>query len=275
MRRALLLGTVAFMAAGSVGLAADLRRDMIGGPPPAPAPYKAKPDYDWGGLYAGLHAGGTSADYKGEGNLTGSLLPVSEFIPLRDIMSSSVDNKLSDQKMSYGGYVGHNWTDEDLVYGLELDYTNFGGLKGQSSNSLGRSEAAEGTNVRNLQLSTKSSFKISDAAIVKARFGQSFDRLLPYGFIGIGAAQVDYSNSASAVGFVRDTATGQIVRGDTDSKSTRKNGPVLAAAAGLGVEYAVMDNVIVRGEYMFVGLAKANNATSYLNSVRAGVAAKF
>lgn len=277
MRRSLCL-TALFTVLTSQVSAADFRRDlMIGGPPPAPSTtYKPKPDFDWGGLYGGVQAGLASADFKGGQSLAGSMFPNSEFRGLRDSVIAGIENRFSDQKPAFGGFVGHNWQDEDLVLGVELEYTNFGDLKGGSSKSYGLQEAVAPNEIRSLTLASSTSYRIRDAMIAKARFGQAYDALLPYGFLGIGAVRADYKNQASGTGIVYDPADPQtVIRGDTDAKSARRNAPILAVAAGAGVDYAFTSNIVGRVEYMFLAAQKTQGTSAYINSLRAGVAAKF
>jgi len=281
MPRALLLGTLALVSSAVAVHAADLRSTILGGPPPAPAQYKPKIEYDWGGLYGGVHAGIALGDYRSAPvALSAGLFPISEFSPQIARYSTALATKLSDQKMQFGGFVGRNWTEGDLVLGLELDYTSFGGgLKGSGGSRINRFEFAEETGIdikRNVSVSNTSSFNYKDALLLKARFGQAFDRFLPYGFVGIGAVRVENFDSGSVTVSVTNAITDAIIRGpstETARKSYDRFVPALAG--GLGLDYAVTDNIILRGEYTFYGLGDMNGAEGYINAFHGGVAAKF
>jgi opacity protein-like surface antigen len=280
MPRALLLGTVALVASAVAVHAADLRSTILGGPPPAPAQYKPKIEYDWGGLYGGVHAGSAMADHRvTTGPVSAGLLSRTEFAA--EVVANTVPAKssLSDQAMQFGGFLGRNWTEGDLVFGFELDYTSFGDMKATNrSTARGLRTEVELTGVveRIVDTSNTNGFHYKDALIAKARFGQSFDRFLPYGFLGAGVVRVDHFSSGTARGVVVDALTNATLRGPLSEAGQRRfDRLVMTYAAGLGLDYAVADNIILRGEYTFYGLTEMNGAKGYINAFRGGVAAKF
>ncbi len=280
MRRSLCLTAVLVVLTGQAS-AADFKRDlMIGGAPPAPKQtYKPQPDYDWGGLYGGVQAGFGSADVDMQNmseRSANSTFRNSEYSSLLATTANAIRGTLSDQKPQFGVYAGHNWVEEDLVVGVELEYVNFGSLKGSRSDAQARRETIDPgppvlNRVAQVESSNKAVFK--DALIAKARFGQSYDRWLPYGFIGGGAVRADLTSKNTVT--VAETSDGIAQMQSSEAATIRRNRPVPALAAGLGVEYALADNIIARGEYMYLGMYDMSGAKGYINSLRAGVAAKF
>jgi opacity protein-like surface antigen len=282
MRRYFCLTALIVVLTGQAS-AADFRRDMIGGPPPMPnRNFKPQGEFDWGGLYGGVQAGFSSADVEMKETAekaANSTFRNSIFSPLIATTSNAIRGKMSDQKPQFGAYVGKNWVEGDLVIGLELDYVAFGDLKGQRSDEQARFEITQPgappdtPEIKNVtQVSASNRFVFKDAVIAKARFGQAFDRWLPYGFIGAGAVRADLRTETTvSVGLLTDDV-GSL---SPETVRIRRNRPVPALAAGLGLEYALADNIVARGEYMYLGLYGTNGTTGYVNSVRAGLAAKF
>jgi len=278
MRRSLCLTALCVALTGQAS-AADFRRDLIGGPPPAPSgAYKPQRDYDWGGLYGGVQAGLGAGDIDMQTTTekaANSTFRNSEYSSMIAITSNAVRGKMSDQKPQFGAYAGHNWVEDDLVIGLELDYVAFGDLKGSRSDTQARSETIDaGPPVlkRVTSVSSSNSFVYKDALVAKARFGQTYDRWLPYGFIGAGAVRADLRTETTVSVGVLTNDVGPL---SPETVRIRRNRPVPALAAGLGLEYALADNIVARGEYMYLGLYGMNGAKGYINSLRAGVAAKF
>ena len=278
MRRSLCL-TALCVALTSQASAADFRRDLIGGPPPVPSgTYKPQPDYDWGGLYGGVQAGLGAGDIDMQGTTekaANSSFRSSEFSPLIAVTSNAIRGKMSDQKPQFGAYLGQNWVEDDLVMGLELDYVSFGDLKGSRSDEQGRSDPSTPPEIKRVtQVTSSNRFVYKDALVAKERFGQAYERRLPNGFVGAGAVRADL-RSETTVAVEVSTNNVLTLSPDPQNVPIRRNRPVPALAAGLGLEYALADNIVARGEYMYLGLYGMNGAKGYINSLRAGVAAKF
>lgn len=147
--------TIAFSAAASM-LALGATSAMAAGPvvvtpaepvyTPAPAPVR-----DWSGAYGGLSFSGVSG---GMNENTGG--------PLLDL----------DSDTGLGLFAGYNWQSGNLVYGGELNYTNF------STPFTG----AAGSSV-------------DDSLELRARVGYAMDNVLLYGFVG--AARSDATFGAA------------------------------------------------------------------------------
>jgi outer membrane immunogenic protein len=111
----------------------------------------------------------------------------------------------------FGVLAGVNFQQGNFVFGLEGD-ASFGSLSGE-----------------NVFL-TVPDLDIDRIATVRARAGFAFDRIFLFGTAGFAVAEADAT--------------------ETRSTTEGSSGIHTGAIAGAGAEYAVYDNVFVRGEYM-------------------------
>ncbi|PZQ16886.1 MAG: hypothetical protein DI565_05695 [Ancylobacter novellus] len=155
------------------------------------------------------------------------------------------------------GFVGVNYQFEQVVVGAEADlsYADFGGKnRGCFRGFVCKANAGDwfGT--------------------IRGRVGFAMDRALFFGTAGLAIAEgVDFKRTGAPFSFDKD-----------------KSGTRYGYALGAGVDYAVTDNVILRGEYQYVDFGResvrAVNAIGggqpakidqVAHIVRAGVAYKF
>lgn len=105
---------------------AALAADYSAPPLPEPTYVQPKEEFNWGGLYGGIHANVTSADFKNSNTIT-NLAGDAYFAHIAQDLATSFARLRtggSDQQNGIGGYIGYNWLWEDVVLGLEVDYTH-------------------------------------------------------------------------------------------------------------------------------------------------------
>ena len=73
--------------------------------------FSATASADWNGLYVGAHVGHAENDVSGVFDSFGSS-------PVPDL------GKLEDDETVYGGQIGYNFQHNNMVYGIELNYTD-------------------------------------------------------------------------------------------------------------------------------------------------------
>lgn len=203
----------------------------------------------------------------------------------------------------YGGFIGYNWRWEEAIVGLEFNYNR---------TSLGAISAADGltrvitdntgappnhTYTYDVTAASSASAKLVDYATFRARAAWDAGRFLPYGFVGVAVGRVDLARVASVSGTFTDTETQTTTVTDpitgvttttTTSSSTTSNlvlpGPqsesqtgafAYGYAAGLGVDFAVLPNVFVRGEWEFVQFAPVKDTPIRLHTFRTGLGVRF
>ena len=146
-----------------------------------------------------------------------------------------------------GATIGYNWQFSQVVVGVEGDI-DWSGIRG-TTNTL----CPPGCETRNSWLAT-----------VRGRAGYAIDRLLPFITAGLAAGNV----RATVPGFPGGTIT------------------TAGWTIGAGLEFAVLSNVTVKGEYLYVDLGDYNcgfncgllangNVSFHANIFRAGLNVRF
>ena len=162
-----------------------------------------------------------------------------------------------------------------MVFGGELDYTAFFGKFCASTicyypdPNLGI--VLPGASGRSMIVGADTTSKITDYGLVKARLGYSFDRFLPYAFVGIGGARFKASGYGSIEEYV--TATG--VATATYTSSASKDQLTLAYGAGVGVDYAITDQILLRAQYDYVQLDSVIGQETKIQVGKIGAGIRF
>jgi outer membrane immunogenic protein len=154
--------------------------------------------YDWSGYYGGVHAGAGRADFdisRGSGSAVGT-----------------PGTTLDANDGLFGVLAGVNFQNGYFVYGLEGDV------------SWGNASATN-------PVSTLPSMDIGVIGTVRGRVGVAYNRLLIFGTLGVGIANVDG----------QEAGNGGVVDSNTH----------IGVVGGGGIEYAFTNNAIIRGEYMY------------------------
>jgi len=219
MKKVLLAGAalVALTVAGAAS-AADLPSRRA-----APAPYIA-PVFTWTGFYAGVNAGYA---FNGEDKLKFNNGDV--YLPY------GVGNNTDDGSFTGGGQIGYNYQMGSVVLGIEADI-NFLSLEKEF-------KLAGSTDLRTSSLEGKS--KTEWFGTVRPRLGfVPVDRLLVFVTGGLAYGQVKTSA----------TYIDSNVFGNTGYAHAKKDDTRTGWTLGAGLEYAVTDNITVKGEYAYVDL---------------------
>ena len=240
MRRQLFLASAGALALTGAAFAADL---PIAPPPPPP------PVFTWTGIYIGGYGGGevTHTSYN---TLVGA--PLSPFSHLTPVDIAGVDaagsQTLNRGGFTMGGELGYNWQIGWLVLGVETD---IGGVTGSThSNSLG---LINGTLV---PAGTFFPFALTQRAdnglygTTRGRLGVAFDRALIYATGGVAYTSGSYS-------FVY---TDLFPAGGFASANTK-----IGYVVGGGLEYALTNNVSVKGEFLYTQYGRVTTSGLIVN----------
>ncbi len=173
---------------------------------PTPAPM-APAMYDWTGGYAGVGLTFGRASYGGGGFTPRGILD--------DVLGDQEDlaGFPSGSGWGGGGFVGFNWQNNNIVYGVE------GHL---SAHRMRGTETLDGDNGESADIRTN----VRSLASLRGRVGFAADRTLVF------------LTAGPAVGNVRHEAVG------VDTESRNANGVVV----GVGVEHALANGWNVRGD---------------------------
>ena len=255
--------------------------------------YVAQPQYyQWDGFYAGGQVGYTNIDAK-FGNAT---QPLTDYILRNSTIQDNVSGWTtlpngSTNGSSYGGFIGYNWQWDDVVVGIEANYSRTS-LSKSASDSLGRQFIDNEAGLPNrdytysMLVSGSSTVKLTDLATFRARAGWAVGSLLPYAFIGFAVARADVTTNASVSGTVTVTCTDPldltcVPSGPnnlllTGPQSTSRQGIfTYGGSIGLGFDWALSQNLFVRGEWELVQLQDVEGIGLRINTARAAVGVKF
>lgn len=223
-----LASTTAALVIATSAMAADLPRRTLA---PAPAPVlPIAPVFTWTGFYVGVHAGYASADISARSRAVSPGLAGL-------INAGVVPGAISVESEGFigGAQVGYNLQFGAFVAGLEADISYVDG----DTTSIYADALGGATR-------TTVDYKTSFFGTVRGRVGVAFDRILVYGTGGLAFSDVDATvtvtnpNTPGLRGFGRidETAVGWTVGG--------------------GVEFALTNNITVKGEYLYYDFGQHN-----------------
>lgn len=281
-------------------LAADLDYGVLRGSdddylPPAPV-------VDWSGFYVGGH-GGYSSAALGFGNAF-------QAIVANDLRYSLAEGELHASQLlaargvhatgsSYGVFAGINYQFDEVVVGLEADYTFFS-KKGATSDQISRFTTLSDGYYGAVGLTGQASTQIEDFGTLRGRIGYAFGNFLPFvtGGLAVGQAVVNNSVTIRSYGYDQAAFSANQANGTRNyvdrygyavfdpnnpalgvplprTYATTKKVVTAGIAVGGGLEYAITPNFLLRGEYQYVLFNDFQGRKAELNTVRGGAAIKF
>ncbi len=248
----IIIPLLAVVSVSSVALAADLPGRRV--PPPV---VTTVPLFTWTGFYVGVNAGyGFNGDDLKSVNFNNFYAP-----------SFSTAKTSDDGSFTGGIQAGYNYQMGNAVFGLEADFNYLGAEKKFVANTL----AANGGILDELSAHSEAQW----FGTLRPRLGFTpVDRLLVYATGGLAYGQV--KTRVNYTDF-----SGYTLGGSTSD--TR-----IGWTVGAGAEYAITNNITVKGEYAYVDLGNekitvmdpggnfvhANDPASF-HIIRAGVNYKF
>jgi outer membrane immunogenic protein len=240
MWRQLFLASAGAMALAGTALAADL---PIAPPPPPPV-------FTWTGIYLGGYGGGevTHTSYN---TLVGA--PLSPFSHLTPVDIAGVDAAgsqiLNRGGFTMGGELGFNWQIGWLVLGVETD---IGGVTGGThSNNLGLINGTGSGPGVFFPFALNQRVDNGLYGTTRGRLGVAFDRVLIYGTGGLAYTSGNYLFNY----------TDGLFPAFGSSTTSNKVGYVV----GGGVEYALTNNVSVKGEFLYTQYGKVSTSGLIVN----------
>jgi outer membrane immunogenic protein len=227
----------AIAAVGFIGSAsaADMPLKAVGAP--------LDPGYNWTGWYVGANAGA----HMSRDNDSATDSSDANFIPGNIVLlNQAAPFNLTQSGFAGGGHIGYNWQSSNFVYGLEADF-----------------DALTGTVTRNLiQPIIVDTVQFTDSAkdnwmsTARARAGFAFNQFLIFGTAGLAVSNWQLNHTFA-----------QIAGGGTTNGATSQTVTRAGWAVGGGVEYALINNWSIRGEYLH---ADFRTVSSSLTSTQGG-----
>ena len=275
-------GAALLLAAGGLFATPAAAQDMLRGS------YVTTPQYyQWDGFYGGGQIGVGSADF----NFGNATRPLTDYILRNSVIRDEVSNFTtlpsgSTTAKGWGGFIGYNWQWDDVVVGVEANYSRMKASK-DSSDSLRRVFIDNGqappdyTYTYDIAVTGNASVKLTDLATFRARAGWAVGSFMPYGFLAFAVGRADVTTRATVSGTREEMFGGVVVAGPYPlafpgaQVSSREGVFTYGGAVGLGFDWALTQNLFVRGEYEYLQLQKLEGIDIRLNTVRAAVGLKF
>ncbi len=137
-------------------------------------------------------------------------------------------------------------------------------------------------------VTTSADAKVDDYGTVRGRFGWAFGNLLPYAFGGVSISQINAMKSVN-VNYCGQESPYTCANppppsippppapvGGNWTLSNQVNGKwYFGYVAGLGLDYALTQNIFLRGEFQYIQFGAPDNIRLSASSVRVGAGVKF
>lgn len=231
---------------------------------------------DWNGPYLGVHAGATgySANFgQGTSSLIAHMLRNTTIEAENSVSSWTTLGTADTRGAHYGGFAGYNVQFENTVVGVEASY-NRTDVRLDATDSMARMFGTSDGYTNNVAVTSTASVHLTDYGTLRVRGGWAYGNFLPYGFVGgaLGRATVTRSAQVQASG---THAVNPPYSFDQTATERKEDDFAYGVTAGLGVEFALLQNLFVRAEYEYVKFGLFNDLNTYLQSVRVGAGMKF
>lgn len=250
----------------------------------------SKSSVNWDGFYVGGQFGYAMSEM----DFSRAPKSMTDFMLRDSILQAPVGGwsllpKNHVQTTGFGAYVGRNWQFYDAVMGVEANYSYLNNLGSSASDSMTRlidGETAPTDHVYSYTttLGGGAALQLKDYVTFRGRVGWSGGDFMPYAFGGLAIGRAEVSRFAT-VSYLKnddytDPNTGVTTRtnigsGTMTQTEQRVNSFIYGWTGGIGIEYALLDCVILRGEWEHVGFSNAKNISVNLNNFRVGAGYKF
>lgn len=244
----------------------------------------------WSGFYFGVQTSFSSgsADFS---SATASLIGYSmRGLTIEDADSVATLPILGDadsKSTGYGGYVGYNTQWQDLVLGLEANYTHSPFTLVATSQPIENHVYAVGSALVSYYAQGTGSMQITDYGSLRARAGWVVGgNFMPYGFAGLAVGKGSYSVTSLAFGqqssppspalpFLPCTPSPGACIDYAFPNGSSGNSFLYGFSVGGGMDIAVTPNIFVRGEFEFIQFAEVSGITATITTARVGAGLKF
>jgi outer membrane immunogenic protein len=283
MRRLLVaLGLVGGLL--SPAFAADYDLPILRGSsqPPAPVVTVGPATFTrWSGLYFGgdVSYNNATTDF-GQATAPGVEFALQGTVVQQQFTPSELQllGKGADSAFGGGAFVGYNTQWQDLVLGVEANYTH-ASLNTASATSptfqIARAFNPPAGNVTSVSINSAAGhMSLTDYAEARGRAGYVVGNLLPYGFIGIVVGRGSYSITTHVDAFCGPSPP-ECTGFPLTPSSGQSNLLLWGYSVGAGLDWAVTPNIFVRGEFDFDQFVPVSNISLALISARLGAGYKF
>ncbi|MDX3807839.1 outer membrane protein [Bosea thiooxidans] len=256
---------------GAPAFAADypvLRGSQIEDAPPNPS--LSTGPYNWTGFYFGGFGGLSQTRFRTDkgvldiarGAFNGTSV-LNDLDPGQLVLTSP----RSDRGSTFGAFAGYNFAFGDAVIGFEAEYSRVD--QSTSASTLEARQVSSGS----MAIASVQDARLNDYINARIRLGYAYGMWMPYFTAGAAAGRFD-TNIAVAAGWASSNGTNyygwpRVLGG------AKKDVWGYGYSIGGGLEAAVTDNLVIRGEYLFSSFNDVEGVTVNVNTARVGAAVKF
>jgi outer membrane immunogenic protein len=178
--------------------------------------------------------------------------------------------------MSYGGFVGYNSQWQDLILGVEGDFVHTTVSLTAPSSTIARNSFSDGDgNTYSVGISATGTMTNLDYGELRGRAGLILGSFLPYGFLGAAIGVANVNVNASVTGICQPGSTPSCSNFAFTATSGHDSALLYGGVVGAGLDYAVTQNVFLRGEFEYLRFAQFADVLIAVSSVRIGAGVKF
>jgi outer membrane immunogenic protein len=253
--------------------AADL--DILrGSEPVGPATFT-----NWTGIYIGGQWGysDANADFSNS-----TQAPIAYVLRNSTLEATSHPSEMptlgtADQSgMSYGGFVGYNSQWQNLVLGVEGDVVHTTANLNAPNSPIARSGFSDGDgDTYTVAISASGTMTDLTYGELRGRAGLILGSFLPYGFIGAVAGVANVNVTANVAGICDPGSTATCSPFTFTATGGGNSAFLYGASVGAGLDYALTQNIFLRGEFEYLRFAPFADVTIAISSARIGAGFKF
>ncbi|MGX5732982.1 outer membrane protein [Bosea thiooxidans] len=236
----------------------------------APAPDLS---INWAGFYFGGFGGLSETRFRTDksvleianGNFNGTVV-LNELSPAQLVLAPT----RTDRGTTFGAFAGYNYAFGDVILGFEAEYSRVD--QEAMASTLEARRVASG----DVYIASVQNARLNDYFNARVRFGYAYGRLMPYFTIGAAAGRFD-TNIAVASDWrsASSNYTTSYFGWPRSIGGPKKDVWGYGWSVGGGLEAALTENLIVRGEYLFTSFNDVEGVTVNVNTARIAAAVKF
>lgn len=234
---------------------------------------------DWAGVYGGVHAGMSSGQTDPRslsGALAKNAMPNAGIH--QELLLATINIRETNKRaVSYGAFVGMNWLWDDVVLGIEGDYSHSNLAANSSSGPYALFRDVNSVRYT-VSSSATSRARISDWATLRGRVGYAAGMFMPYLTAGVAFGSVD-SRATTSGTFSTESLnlppTFPTING-TFSGVVGRRGITYGSAVGAGVDMQIIPNTFLRAEWQYINFASGGQRPDIsINTARVAGGVKF
>jgi opacity protein-like surface antigen len=237
----------------------------------------------WGGFYVGGHVGwGVSSM-----NFAGSTQSLVAHM-LRELQVES-ENRVSawqvlgkgDTRSAAGGFfIGYNNLWEGMIIGVDFSWSKVNYFLNAPDTPITRVTATSSNIAYAMTLPGTANMQITDYGVLRARAGVELGNVLPYVGVGVAVGRAGVYRSATASGLEiapnpNDPNNPIVTPFFFTENETKSNAVIYGWSLSGGLDFMLMPNVFMRGEFEFVNFQPIWKINSSISTGRLGLGFKF